>query len=88
VPRRADGATGATGAVPRVLMLLMMLRVRVLRVLTLVLLVAAPAAASERYALIVSGANGEISDPIPHAVNDLGDERLHCVRTHSQRCRT
>jgi hypothetical protein len=42
-------------------MVLMMLRVRVLRVLTLVLLVAAPAAASERYALIVSGANGEAS---------------------------
>jgi hypothetical protein len=42
-------------------MVLMMLRVRMLRVLTLVLLVAAPAAASERYALIVSGANGEAS---------------------------
>jgi hypothetical protein len=42
-------------------MVLMMLRVRVLRVLTLVLLVAAPVAASERYALIVSGANGEAS---------------------------
>jgi hypothetical protein len=39
----------------------MVLRVQVLRVLTLVLLVAAPVAASERYALIVSGANGEAS---------------------------
>jgi hypothetical protein len=44
-----------------VLRVLMVLRVQVLRVLTLVLLVAAPAAASERYALIVSGANGEAS---------------------------
>ena len=44
-----------------VLRVLMVLRVQVLRVLTLVLLVVAPAAASERYALIVSGANGEAS---------------------------
>jgi hypothetical protein len=37
------------------------MRVQVLRVLALVLLVAAPVAASERYALIVTGANGEAS---------------------------